>query len=127
MIKVKNNVTQFPANDKSRRDHFEATRRSIVKRRLTLTSTVFVGILCIALFFIGNQYMDNESAQKELAKAQSEYETLVDKEKSLSEQVEQLNDDDYIAKIARSEYYLSKEDEIIFNIPEEKKDKENKE
>ena len=34
-----------------------------------------------------------------------------------------LNDDDYIAKLARKEYFFSKKNEIIFNIPEDKKEK----
>ncbi len=32
-----------------------------------------------------------------------------------------LNDDDYIAKLARKEYFLSEKNEIIFSIPENKK------
>ncbi|EFS01459.1 DivIC family protein, partial [Listeria seeligeri FSL N1-067] len=42
-----------------------------------------------------------------------------DEEEALNNQIKKLHDDDYIAKLARSEYYLSKDGEIIFNIPEE--------
>jgi cell division protein DivIC len=41
----------------------------------------------------------------------------------LKETIIKLNDDDYIAKLARKEYFFSDKNEIIFNIPEEKKGK----
>ena len=37
----------------------------------------------------------------------------------LQAQVELLNNDEYVAKLARSEYYLSKPGEIIFSLPKE--------
>ncbi|MBC1780623.1 FtsB family cell division protein, partial [Listeria booriae] len=44
---------------------------------------------------------------------------MKDEEEALNDQIKKLHNDDYIAKLARSEYYLSKDGEIIFNIPEE--------
>ena len=38
----------------------------------------------------------------------------------LNENIIKLNDDDYIAKLARKEYFFSEKNEIIFNIPDEK-------
>lgn len=38
----------------------------------------------------------------------------------LNENIIKLNDDDYIAKLARKEYFFSKKNEVIFNIPDEK-------
>lgn len=37
----------------------------------------------------------------------------------LNENIIKLNDDDYIGKLARKEYFFSEKNEIIFNIPEE--------
>ena len=51
-------------------------------------------------------------AKKEEAKVKQE-------QKSLVQQVELLQQDDYVAKLARSEYYLSKSGEIIFNTPDD--------
>ena len=50
----------------------------------------------------------------------------------LAKQLEKLNDDEYIAKLARQEYFLSDKNEIIFSLPkkeqkEEKKQKKDKE
>lgn len=33
--------------------------------------------------------------------------------------IDLLNDEEYVAKLARSEYYLSKDDEVVFNLPED--------
>lgn len=38
----------------------------------------------------------------------------------LQEEIVKLNDDDYIAKLARRDYFLSENNEIIFNLPKEK-------
>lgn len=52
----------------------------------------------------------------------------LDKKKSLlKDEVVKLNDDEYIAKLARSEYFLSQDGEIIFNIPEPKEKEEEDE
>ncbi|SQC50577.1 Septum formation initiator [Listeria newyorkensis] len=40
-------------------------------------------------------------------------------QKELKNTINKLHDDDYIAKLARSEYFLSEKGEIIFNIPDE--------
>ena len=39
-------------------------------------------------------------------------------EEQLKEEIVKLNDDEYIAKLARKEYFLSDDGEIIFNLPE---------
>jgi len=47
---------------------------------------------------------------------------LKKQEDILKENIVKLNDDDYIAKLARKEYFFSEKNEIIFNIPEDKKE-----
>lgn len=37
----------------------------------------------------------------------------------LNNQINQLKDDDFVTKLARSKYYLSKDGEIIFSLPED--------
>lgn len=52
------------------------------------------------------------------------YEKLQDQEIELKEQIKRLNNKEYIEKLARSEYFLSNDGEIIFKLPEDKKDSE---
>ncbi|MGG4266014.1 FtsB family cell division protein [Peribacillus simplex] len=93
-----------------------------LRRRLTLYS-VFAGvflILAVSTLITQNVALDEKVQQKEelmgkLAKLEKD-ETL------LKEEIVKLNDDDYIAKIARRDYFLSEKGEIIFTLPKGKED-----
>lgn len=50
--------------------------------------------------------------EQELGKLEKE-------QQHLEEEIVKLNDDDYIAKIARRDYFMSEDDEIIFNVPDD--------
>ena len=54
---------------------------------------------------------------KKIEQAKAEKEVAEKQKESLTQQVELLQSDEYIAKLARSEYYLSKTGEIIFSTP----------
>ncbi|MCP6347103.1 septum formation initiator family protein, partial [Klebsiella pneumoniae] len=43
---------------------------------------------------------------------------------TLSQQASLLKDDEYVAKLARSRYYLSKDGEVIFSVPEDNASKQ---
>lgn len=94
-------------------------RRPGLYRRLSL-------FFCLALVFgilMGKTLLDQrailqekedrkEVVAQELAKLKKE-------QQRLEEEIVKLNDDDYIAKIARRDYFMSEEDEIIFNMPDD--------
>ncbi|WP_404446830.1 septum formation initiator family protein [Sutcliffiella horikoshii] len=94
-------------------------RRRGLYRRLSL-------FFCLALVFgilMGKTLLDQrailqekedrkEVVTQELAKLKKE-------QQRLEEEIVKLNDDDYIAKIARRDYFMSEEDEIIFNMPDD--------
>lgn len=65
--------------------------------------------------------------EQEKAEALERLEEVQEEQEILKHQITKLNDDEYIAKLARKEYYLSEDGEIIFAIPEkDEKGKENK-
>ena len=68
---------------------------------------------------LADKKVEKEQAQQELSSLQKE-------ESLLKDEIVKLNDDDYIGKLARKEYFLSDDNEIIFTLPE-KKDKEEEE
>ncbi|WP_394191664.1 septum formation initiator family protein [Paenisporosarcina quisquiliarum] len=71
----------------------------------------------------------NALAAKEQQKLEAKQELvdILEEQEMLKSQIVKLNDDEYIAKLARKEYFLSDEGEIIFSIPEkEDADKKNK-
>ncbi|RKJ59809.1 septum formation initiator, partial [Butyricicoccus sp. 1XD8-22] len=45
-----------------------------------------------------------------------------EQQEMLNLQIAKLEDDEYLAKLARKEYFLSEEGEIIFTIPKDKEE-----
>jgi cell division protein DivIC len=93
-------------------------RRGLI-RRLTAFGVV-VGILAylmISTFF--SQIAAYENKIDERDRLQAELQGMAKQKVQLEEEIIKLNDDEYIAKIARRDYFLSEDHEIIFSIPDE--------
>ncbi|MDQ6595398.1 septum formation initiator family protein [Bacillus salipaludis] len=100
-----------------------ARKRKLVVRRLSLflVFAIFVSYFMISSILTQASMIDAKKAQKkQLGHKLAE---LKKQQDILKEDIVKLNDDDYIAKLARKEYFFSKKNEIIFNIPENKKEK----
>nr|WP_301285959.1 septum formation initiator family protein [Lysinibacillus endophyticus] len=83
----------------------------------------------ILIFLIKTNINQNEKlAQKEQQKEEvlAQLEEVKEKQELLNLQIAKLEDDEYIAKLARKEFFLSEDGEIIFTIPDDDKSKENK-
>lgn len=95
----------------------------VVKRRLL----VFGGGLLLILLFLSGlmlyQMSVNRNLKEEHAKQTAEYKKLQEKEIVLREKLKQLNSKEYIEKIARSEYFLSNDGEVIFKLPDSEESK----
>jgi cell division protein DivIC len=98
-----------------------ARKKRILMRRLS----VFFLMVCFIAYFMVSSILSQASAldakvaqKKQLDQNLS---SLRNQQKSLKSEIVKLNDDDYIAKLARKEYFLSDKNEIIFNIPDNKK------
>ena len=57
-----------------------------------------------------------QKEQKKL-EAAGQLEEVLSKQELLNLQIAKLEDDEYIAKLARKEFFLSEEGEIIFTMP----------
>ena len=82
----------------------------------------------IALFVIGflgktlmNQNERLEAKQQILKEREEELVEAIETQELLKLQIAKLDDDEYIAKLARIEYFLSEQGEIIFTIPDKSK------
>ncbi len=96
------------------------------RRRMFVFSIVASVIL---IFLIKTNINQNEKlAQKEQQKEEvlAQLEEVKEKQELLNLQIAKLEDDEYIAKLARKEFFLSEDGEIIFTIPDDDKSKENK-
>lgn len=104
--------------------------RQTQKKRLRKKLTIYALILMISFGGFTHMYISQKKdlAAKEAQKIEmlAELEQVQEQQKQLKRQLVKLDDDDYIAKLARKEYFLSNQHEIIFSIPEFKKEKDKK-
>lgn len=87
----------------------------------SLFKTAFlVGMVAVILVMglgIFNQWKQANALDQKIEQAKVEKDSAEKQKETLTQQVELLQSDEYIAKLARSEYYLSKSGEIIFSTP----------
>ncbi len=103
-----------------RRETQKKSRKVRLIRRLvafSIFSILLVGFLVSTLISskqsLSEKQLQKEEVTEELARIQEDQEML-------KMQISKLNDDEYIGKLLRKEYFLSEEGEIIFSLPEEK-------
>jgi len=101
-----------------RRETQNKSRKVRLVRRLvafSIFSMLLIGFLVSALVNskqnLAEKQLQKEEVATELARVQEEQEML-------RIQISKLNDDEYIGKLLRKEYFLSEEGEIIFSLPE---------
>ncbi|MCV42575.1 septum formation initiator family protein [Listeria monocytogenes] len=94
-------------------------RRIALFRRLAFMAIIFVVVGGLLTITYTKQALTLKEKKAKQVQVDKKMVALKDEEEALNEQIKKLHNDDYIAKLARSEYYLSKDGEIIFNIPEE--------
>jgi cell division protein DivIC len=122
----KRNVSKIQTSYVEQQEYAEiasARKRKLLIRRLSLF-LVFASLLSylmISSYFSQTTKLDAKIAQKK--QLAGELTELKKQQEILKEDIIKLNDDDYIAKLARKEYFFSEKNEIIFNIPKEKKEK----
>ena len=85
-------------------------------RRLTVFGVLalIIGGLMVSALITQTSAIENKKAEK--VKLEQQLTKLQSKQKQLKGEIVKLNDDDYIKKIARRDYFLSEDGEIIFNV-----------
>jgi cell division protein DivIC len=103
----------------------ETRKRKLLFRRLAVFALFasVISYLMISTFITQSAALDKKQAEKE--RLEQKLAGLQKKQEILDEEIVKLNDDEYIAKLARKEYFLSEKNEIIFNLPKEKKDSQD--
>ncbi|MBC1424878.1 septum formation initiator family protein [Listeria seeligeri] len=94
-------------------------RRIALFRRLAFMAIIFAVVGGLLTITYTQQVLSLKNKKEKQVEVDKKMVATKDEEEALNNQIKKLHDDDYIAKLARSEYYLSKDGEIIFNIPEE--------
>lgn len=98
-----------------------AKRRTIKKRYKKLLGFVYLGISVIFIYTLCVNAIRVIDQQRELTQLQEKKTELEKEKKALSQEVELLNDDDYVARYARDNYVFSKDGEEVVKLPESKK------
>ncbi len=96
----------------------EKAHKTRLFRRLGAFAVIVVvvmGWLTLTMFDKSQALAAKENKKVEVLQALEE---VQDEHDMLKSQILKLNDDEYIAKLARKEYFLSEDNEIIFAIPE---------
>ncbi|WP_413304779.1 septum formation initiator family protein [Bacillus sp. 1P10SD] len=121
----KRNVSRIQSTYVQQQEYAEiasARKRKLLIRRLAMF-IVFASLL--SYFMISSTISQSAKLEAKIAQKKQLDQQLADLKKQqdiLKEDIVKLNDDDYIAKLARKEYFFSEKNEIIFNIPEDKKE-----
>ncbi|GAA0353544.1 FtsB family cell division protein [Bacillus horti] len=93
-----------------------------IKRKRSKRLKWFGAFMLLFFIWAGTTYMDQKSAieekRTELEAIQQKVAQINEEQSELLYQVKRLNDHDYIAEIARKDYFLSRPGEVIFRIPE---------
>lgn len=106
-------------------------RQKAHKVRLFRRLAAFVVIVVVVMGWLSvtmyNQSQALAAKEEKKAEALQALQEVQDEQDMLKSQILKLNDDEYIAKLARKEYFLSDEGEIIFSIPENEENNDSKE
>lgn len=115
VTQLKNDYTQT----KTVQSYRQHKQKKSVKRRVAViaaVSGVLITILGANLFSSTRQLTQMETEKVASAEELGQVEKT---NEQLQSEITKLENEDYIAKLARSQYYLTKDDEIVFSFPED--------
>jgi cell division protein DivIC len=115
----KKNVTQLQSTyiEKYQQEEqmISVKRRGLIRRLIAFSLlAALISYVLVSTMVSQHKAMNEKQEQKE--KLQEQLTTLKDEQVLLEEEIVKLNNDEYIEKIIRRDYFLSKEGEIIFKV-----------
>ncbi|MCI1903861.1 septum formation initiator family protein [Enterococcus hirae] len=124
----KNKVT--PLNTKYSKEQWakiQERQRALIfkRRRLAVLLSIMLIIVVVAAVGMGKDLYELYQLNQEKEQVVVENQKLKKQQATLSTDVKLLHDDEYILKLARSKYYLSRSGEQIYPLPDEKKTSES--
>lgn len=104
-----------------RQENRNKAKKVRLARRLvlfTILSFALVGLLISTLLNSKSAYEEKQLQKEQVAQ---QLEQVKEEQEMLEVQISKLNDDEYIGKLLRKQYFLSEEGEIIFTLPGKEK------
>ena len=92
-------------------------------RRMSLIFLFVVPLIVPCLLLPVAQWFELRSFDAAVVLPHTDKKQAEDENTQLTYEVKLLQDDEYIAKLARGKYYLSRDGEIIFSLPEDNQTK----
>lgn len=105
----------------------EQKRERLIRTRKA--AIIIIGSLALFLTSLPllKKHQQTVKYREEYEKSQQQLSELKELESDLEYQVTLLENEEYIAKLARSEYHLTKDNEVIFKFPEHLDEEDSKE
>jgi cell division protein DivIC len=117
----KSKVTKIQSSyvlEQEKREKKTAKRRKVLLLRFSLFAVILMALSSIFLYALISQSAAIDAKLKTKEQLGTKLQMLEKEEEELKDEIKKLNDDEYIAELARKEYFFSKEGEIIFTTPE---------
>lgn len=112
VVKLLNSYTRKKESEKK----VLTGEQRVSRRRTLLISSIMLVVASILLVMALHQQHQNSLLKEEVVSNEEILENKITEARDLEQKIKQLNDDNYIMRIARSEFFLSEEGEIIFNL-----------
>lgn len=116
-------LNKYTIDSDTKREVLKGERK--VRRRRMLAMSILAFVLTFVFISIGiNQKVDNKDLQDEVRETELILEETNEEHEALKQEIAQLNDDNYIRRIARGDFFMSDSGELIFSLPESTKEKD---
>ncbi len=116
-------LNKYTIDSDTKREVLKGERK--VRRRRMLAMSILAFVLTFVFISIGiNQKVENRNLQDEVRETELVLEETNEEHEALKREIAQLNDDNYIRRIARGDFFMSDSGELIFSLPESKKEKD---
>lgn len=116
-------LNKYTIDSDTKREVLKGERK--VRRRRMLAMSILAFVLTFVFISIGiNQKVENRNLQDEVRDTELVLEETNEEHEALKREIAQLNDDNYIRRIARGDFFMSDSGELIFSLPESKKEKD---
>lgn len=116
------NKIEFLENDYAKQHYAQQVkkRREVIfrRRRLALVFAIATVIFLSVGVSLFNDYLRLQNLEKYQSEAVANQEASREKKAKLEKEVDLLEDEDYVAKIARDRFLYSKDGELVFPLPE---------
>ncbi|ASN03727.1 FtsB family cell division protein [Virgibacillus necropolis] len=93
-------------------------KKRLIRRLVLFSIVVLIAIGSMATYHVKQRVLHAEK-QEQYEQTQEKMAKLEKKEANLNEEIQLLQNEEYVLEIARTNYFFSKEGELIFKLPDE--------